>query len=156
MLTLVQVVNGPDLDEVRRLFSEYAAWIGINLSFQNFSQELAELPGLYVAPSGVLLLARIDGNAIGCVAAHQWSASVCEMKRLFVRESVRGCGHGRALVERTIAWARDAGYDRIILDTLPAMHAAQCLYARLGFREIPPYRHNPVPGAKFMELVLSS
>lgn len=153
-MELVEVVDGRDLDDVRQLFREYARWIGIDLSFQDFSRELEELPGEYIAPTGTLLLARADGVAAGCVAAHTWGADDCEMKRLFVRERFRGCGYGAALAERTIAWAGTAGYHRMLLDTLPSMEDAQRLYTRLGFREVAPYRFNPLPGAKFMELIL--
>jgi N-acetylglutamate synthase-like GNAT family acetyltransferase len=96
----------------------------------------------------------VEGRIAGCVAAHRWSEDICEMKRLFVREWARGSGCGRALVQRLLGWAREAGYRRMRLDTLPVMEGAQRLYARLGFREVPPYRPNPVPGARFLELAL--
>ena len=153
-MTDVRVANDADIPEVQRLFREYAAWVGVDLSFQDFDRELAELPGDYVSPAGVLFVARVDDKLAGCVAAHQWLAGVCEMKRLFVRDGFRGSGCGRALVESVIGWARKAGYPRMLLDTLPAMDQAQRLYARLGFREVAPYRPNPVPGARFLELVL--
>jgi carbonic anhydrase len=153
-VTEVQIARDADIGEVKHLFAEYAAWVAVDLSFQDFDRELANLPGDYVAPSGVLLVARVDGKVAGCVAAHQWRAGVCEMKRLFVRDGFRGSGCGRALVENVIAWARQVPYRRILLDTLPAMEDAQRLYTRLGFQEIGPYRPNPVPGARFLELVL--
>jgi len=153
-VTDVQPATEADLAEVRRLFREYAAWVG-DLSFQDFDRELAALPGDYVPPHGVLFVARVEGGVAGCVAAHRWREGVCEMKRLFVRDAFRGSGAGRALVEGVIAWAREAGYQRMLLDTLPTMGQAQRLYGRLGFREIAAYRHNPVPGARFMELVLA-
>jgi len=148
--------GGPDLDVVRALFREYAAWIGVDLSFQNFEQELAGLPGDYVPPRGVLQLALHGGEPAGCVAVHAWEGEACEMKRLFVRDGLRGRGVGGALARAAIAWARGAGYHRMLLDTLPSMGEAQQLYARLGFREVPPYRWNPVPGARFMELLLDA
>jgi len=153
-VTDVQVASDADIAEVRRLFKEYAAWVGVDLSFQDFDRELAQLPGDYVLPAGVLFVARVDGKLAGCVAAHQWRGDVCEMKRLFVRDGFRGSGCGRALVESLIDWARKASYQRILLDTLPAMDQAQRLYRRLGFQEVAPYRPNPVPGARFLELVL--
>ena len=153
-MTDVQVASDADIAEVQRLFREYAVWISLDLSFQDFDRELAQLPGDYVLPAGVLFVARVDGEVAGCVAAHQWREGVCEMKRLFVRDGFRGSGCGRALVESIIAWARKAGYQRILLDTLPAMDQAQRLYLRLGFQEVAPYRPNPVPGARFLELVL--
>ena len=155
-MTDVQAAGEADVVEVQRLFREYAAWVGVDLSFQGFDRELAELPGDYVAPAGVLLVARVGDELAGCVAGHEWRPGVCEMKRLFVRPEFRGSGCGRALVEALVAWARSAGYERVLLDTLPVMDQAQQLYARLGFREVPPYRHNPVSGARFMELVLEN
>ena len=153
-MTDLQVASEADIPEVQRLFGEYAAWVGVDLSFQDFDRELAQLPGDYAPPGGVLLVARVDGRIAGCVAAHQWRADVCEMKRLFVRDAFRGAGCGRALVESLIAWARKAGYRSVLLDTLPVMDQAQRLYIQLGFLEVPPYRMNPVPGARFLQLDL--
>ena len=153
-MTDLQQASATDIPEVQRLFGEYAAWVGVDLSFQDFDRELADLPGDYVPPAGVLFVARVNGKVAGCVAAHQWRVGVCEMKRLFVRDAFRGSGCGRALVEGIITWARTAGYRRILLDTLPVMDQAQRLYQRLGFQDVAPYRPNPVPGARFLELVL--
>lgn len=154
-VTDIQVASEADIPEVQRLFREYATWVGVDLSFQDFDLELAALPGDYVPPAGVLLMARVDGRVAGCVAAHRWRADVCEMKRLFVRDSFRGAGCGRGLVESIIDWARKAGYRSILLDTLPVMDSAQHLYMRLGFQEVAPYRPNPVPGARFLGLTLA-
>ncbi|HUC43018.1 MAG TPA: GNAT family N-acetyltransferase [Candidatus Sulfotelmatobacter sp.] len=150
-MTEIAPATAADMPEVARLFREYAAWVGVDLSFQDFDREVESLPGDYVPPGGILLVARVAGEVAGCVAAHRWSDATCEMKRLFVRDAFRGAGCGRALVERIVAWADDAGYERILLDTLPGMTQAQQLYGRLGFREIAPYRPNPVAGARFME-----
>ena len=144
------VTSGPDLEEVRALFREYADWVAVDLSFQNFADELAQLPGDYVAPHGTLLLCAAEGAAAGCVAVRRWRADECEMKRLFVRPASQGRGCGLFLAERAIEWASQAGYRRMVLDTLPAMAGAQRLYERLGFEDILPYRFNPVPGARFM------
>jgi ribosomal protein S18 acetylase RimI-like enzyme len=154
MTDIVEVEGGADLEDVRVLFREYAAGTGVDLCFQDFPRELLELPGEYVAPMGVLLLARVGGAAAGCVAAHRWDEGACEMKRLFVRREFRGLKLGYALANEVIARSRAAGYHRVLLDTLPSMGEAQVLYAKLGFREIAPYRFNPIPGAKYMELVL--
>jgi len=150
----IRVATDADLAELRVLFREYAAWVNVDLSFQDFDREVGELPGEYVAPGGVLFVAGVGDALAGCVAAHRWSAGVCEMKRLFVRAQFRGSGCGSALVESVIAWARQTGYGRILLDTLPSMGNAQRLYGQLGFREVAPYRVNPIPGAKFMALSL--
>jgi putative acetyltransferase len=149
---VIRPVSGAaDLDTVRALLDEYARELAIDLSFQGFARERAGLPGDYVPPRGCLLLAEIEGAAAGCAALRPFDDAVAEMKRLYVRPSARGTGLGRQLAEAIIAEATRAGYDRLRLDTLPSMGAAIAMYRRLGFREIPPYRHNPVPGALFLE-----
>jgi len=144
------------VETARELFKEYEAWLGINLCFQNFEKELANLPGEYVPPDGRLLLAFDNNEVAGCIALRRIGDDVCEMKRLFVRSDFRGKGLGRTLVEMIIAEAKEIGYQKIRLDTLPPkMNQAIALYRSLGFREIEPYYPNPVPGAKFMELDLT-
>ena len=138
----------------RRLFEEYAASLAVDLEFQHFAQELAGLPGEYARPAGGLMLGVDGTEPVGCVAFRPLEPGIAEMKRLYVRPSARGGGWGRRLAERAVSDARDAGYERMRLDTLPAMRSAQGLYLALGFAEIAPYRHNPVSGARFLELDL--
>lgn len=155
MLEFVQAESVEQISQARELFEEYAGALGINLCFQNFDKELAELPGAYVPPGGRLLLASDKSRIAGCIALRKLDNETCEMKRLYVRPLFRGQKIGRALAERLIAEAREVGYARMRLDTLPAkMDKAIALYRSLGFREIEPYYHNPVEGALFMELVL--
>lgn len=146
-----------DLDVARQLFGEYAASLEVELDFQDFSSELASLPGLYAPPAGTLLVAEAEGEVIGCVGLRPLEPpAIAELKRLYVRPAFRGTGAGRALTETALAIARSLGYHRVRLDTLPSMLEARRLYAKLGFREIGPYRYNPVPGTTYMELALSA
>ena len=143
-----------EIDVVRALFAEYAAELPVDLAFQGFAEELATLPGAYAAPGGVLLLAWADDLAAGCVGLRPLAPGACELKRLYVRPAFRGRGLARLLAGAALAEARARRFVRILLDTLPGMVEAQRLYRTLGFREIGPYRANPVPGAKYMELAL--
>ena len=146
-----------DLEDVRSLFREYAAGLGIDLCFQGFDQELATLPGRYAPPSGRLLLAERGGALAGVIALRDLSGGVCEMKRLYVRDFARGTGAGRALAERLVAEAKAAGYRAMRLDTLRSdMPRANALYEALGFREIGAYYENPVAGVRYMELDLGT
>src|SRR5262245_46214554 len=143
-----------ELPEIRALFLEYAASLGVDLGFQDFAHELATLPGEYVPPRGALLVAELDGAIGGCAALRPLDGDACEMKRLFVRGTLRGRGAGHALVLALMDEAHRIGYARMRLDTLPSMGAAIRLYEALGFTDIPPYRHNPVPGTRWLERLL--
>jgi len=149
------IASPADFTIARTLFEEYGASLGVDLAFQDFATELATLPGAYVPPTGALLLAELEGEVVGCVALRPLEPPlVAELKRLYVRAAGRGHGLGSALTLAALDQARAAGYRRIRLDTLPGMTQAQALYRQLGFRDIPPYRYNPVPGTRFMELDL--
>jgi len=155
-MRIVQAESAVDLRDARALFEEYAASLGFDLGFQDFAAELAGLPGSYAPPRGRLLLACVEDRLAGCVALRELEANVCEMKRLYVRPGFRELGIGRRLVEAILLEAREIGYARMRLDTVPAMERARALYRDLGFREIPAYRFNPVPGTAFMELRLDA
>jgi len=154
MNRIEQVVDGAMLEEVRALFLEYQRSLDVDLCFQGFEKELAELPGGYAPPSGGLFLAILGDEVAGCVGIRHLEEGACEMKRLYVRDAFQGLGVGRTLAEHAIVWARRAGYERMLLDTLPSMKAAQKLYESLGFRDVESYRFNPVGGTRFMELRL--
>ncbi|MFO0972255.1 MAG: GNAT family N-acetyltransferase [Phycisphaerae bacterium] len=152
-LPLIQVADGAaDMAITRELFTEYASSLGFSLCFQGFDEELRTLPGKYAPPRGALLLARCDGEPVGCVALRPIDATTAELKRLYVRPDARGRGLGRALTEAAIAAARAMGYAAIRLDTLKSMVEANRLYDALGFREIAAYCDNPHDTARFLEL----
>jgi len=154
-MELVQAETGEQVQTARDLFREYQQWLGISLCFQNFDDEVANLPGDYQMPSGRLLLAITDGKTAGCIALRKLTEDTCEMKRLYLRTEFRGQGLGRLMVERIIAEAREIGYARMRLDTLAGwMDKAIKLYEQFGFRDIGPYYDNPVRDARFMELIL--
>jgi putative acetyltransferase len=147
-----------ELDATRAIFCEYAQQLGVDLCFQGFERELAELPGDYAPPRGALLLAQVDGAVAGCCALRPLDSSdypnAAEMKRLYVRKAFRGFGLGRQLAEAALDAARQAGYACVLLDTLNDMEAARSLYEDLGFQEIEPYYHNPIPGAHYLKVEL--
>jgi len=147
-----------DIIAIRSLFQEYAAWLKVDLCFQRFSEELASLPGAYALPEGRLLLATITSSPAGCVALRPLDlvpGSACELKRLYVRPAYRHHGLGRALTQRLISEARKMGYSRMLLDTLPSMNPAICLYQSLGFVSCPKYYDTPLTETVFMELKLT-
>jgi putative acetyltransferase len=156
MVELSKASTPEHLLTVRALFQEYATALGVDLSFQGFDEELRDLPGSYAPPRGALILAHLAQDVVGCVGVRPLDAATAEMKRLYVRSAGRARGVGRALARAAIDHARYLGYERMRLDTLPAMVHAQALYASLGFQPIPPYRYNPVPGTAYMELRLRS
>ena len=146
------------LQDTRDIFREYAASLSVDLDFQDFSTELATLPGDYAPPRGAMLLARVDNTIAGCCALRPMDSSdypnAAEMKRLYVRKAFRGFGLGRQLAEAILDEARRAGYGCVLLDTLDDMEAARALYEELGFEEIPPYYHNPHAGAHYLKVEL--
>lgn len=144
-----------ELEEVRSLFREYEAFLGVDLCFQDFERELGELPGKYAPPTGALFLARVEGNIEGCVALRDLGEGVCEMKRLFVRPACRGRGLGRKLADRVVAEARTLGYRKMRLDTFDFLDGAVHIYEAMGFARIGSYYGNPHDEVQYWELDLS-
>ena len=153
-ISAVTSADDPRVVEARTLLLEYAESLDVDLSFQNFDQELNDFPGSYLPPTGALLLATRDGQLAGSIAMRRLDAETCEMKRLYVRPDFRGLGVGRGLAIAIIDAARDMSHRKMRLDTLPGMDDAQGLYRTLGFREIAAYYENPVPGTRYLELDL--
>jgi len=152
---IIQAETTAQIEDARRLFREYEAWLEVDLCFQSFEKELKNLPGKYAAPTGRLFLAFTDEKIAGCVALRKIDDKTCEMKRLFVRDGFRGAGLGRELIERLIKEAGEIGYRKMRLDTLPGkMPRAVKLYEFYGFRKIKPYYENPYKETLFMELLL--
>lgn len=155
-LTIKELAETSDFKAVRDLFQEYESQLGFDLGFQHFDQELANLPGGYARPGGCLLMAEFRDLPAGCVGVRAFSGSICEMKRLYVRPDFRGMGLGRQLAARAVDEARAMGYTAMRLDTIDSMAAARGLYASLGFKGIPAYRHNPIKGVEYLELDLKT
>jgi putative acetyltransferase len=152
MIEILHAETTEQIEQARILFREYEAWLGLSLCFQNFDEEVANLPGKYAWPDGRLFLAFADENLAGCIALRKLEDGVCEMKRLFVREDFHGRRIGNLLIEYLIAEAKKIGYEKMRLDTYPPkMAKAVRLYESHGFREIPPYYHNPFGETLFME-----
>lgn len=154
MVRIVPADSRDSLELARELFVEYTKALGIDLSFQNFAQELAQLPGEYAPPDGRLLLAFDDAQLAGCGALRKIHGELCEMKRLYVRPAVRGRGVGEILVRALVHHALALRYFTMKLDTAPELAAARALYRRLGFREIPRYRSDQLPDTVCYELHL--
>ena len=155
MIEIAQATSPGQIETVRTLFTEYAQSLGFSLCFQGFDKELAELPGVYVAPRGRLLLATVSGEYAGCVALRPMADGACELKRLFVRPAYRSTGLGRQLMDRILSEAREIGYRQMRLDTVVGqMDKAIAMYRRYGFKEIAPHGAHPVPGSIYMEMDL--
>jgi ribosomal protein S18 acetylase RimI-like enzyme len=152
VIEIVEALSGPDLEDVRTLFLEYADSLNFSLCFQDFDAELSRLPGQYAPPKGRLYLCRVNGEPAGCIAVKPLDESICEMKRLYVRPAFRGRKIGLLLALRLINDARRIGYRAMRLDTIASMERAMGLYRSLGFKEIPPYYENPIPNAVYFEL----
>ena len=143
------------LDDVKKLFLEYAETLPIDLDFQNFEDELADLPGKYTPPTGDIILAFVDNSPVGIVALRKIENNICEMKRLYVKKNYQGLGIGKKLAKKIITEAKDKGYNYMRLDTLSSLKKALNLYKSLGFYEIDSYIYNPMDNAIYMERELN-
>lgn len=153
-LELVVCATDSDFGLARQLFREYEAALGVDLCFQSFARELETLAEMYARPAGCLLLAYQEGALAGCGAFRALEPGVAEMKRMYVRSSFRRLGIGHALAHRLVDEARASGYRAMRLDTLASMVEAHALYESMGFRDVAPYCPNPIPGARYLELLI--
>jgi len=154
MLRLKQVRESHDIQTSQTLFDEYVDALNIDLTFQNYDNERTHIADIYMPPTGALYLAENDGVPAGCVGLRKFDGHRCEMKRLYVRPDHRGLGIGIALCDQIIVKGRQLGYKEMLLDTLAGMHSALALYQLLGFKQIAPYYHNPLPDAQYLALSL--
>ncbi len=156
-MNMIQAETQHEISEVQRLFREYEAYLNVDLRFQQFETELANLPGKYAPPSGTLLLSRHRQKAVGCGALRRFGAArdrTCEMKRLYVCPEGRNLGIGRKIAVRLILEGVRLGYVTMVLDTLNRLDAAMHLYKSLGFVRTGPYYDNPLPDVAYWKLDL--
>ena len=154
-ISIIEAATAGDFAVGKRLIEEYADALGVDLCFQGFADELLHPSLVYGPPGGCLLLALAGEDVIGCIAVRKQDGQVCELKRLYVKPEFRGTGLGRRLAEAALRKARELGYTRVALDTLPQMVEAQTLYKTLGFEETPGYYANPVAGVRYLSLRLN-
>lgn len=153
-VTIVEAKHPEDYAMATALFREYAETIAIDLSFQGFDEEIMDIQKQYSRPHGTLLMVYRAGKPMGCAGIRRLEGSICELKRMYVKGALRGQGIGELLLHKSIALANELHYKKIRLDTLGSMKAAIRLYTKAGFKEIAPYRFNPLPGTKYFELTL--
>lgn len=94
------------------------------------------------AAGGAFIVARLEGEAIGCGSLKAFDASTGEIKRMWVAPEARGLGLARRMLEALEAEAQRLGMTRILLDTNRSLVEAQTMYRKSGYREIPPYNDN--------------
>jgi ribosomal protein S18 acetylase RimI-like enzyme len=155
MIKIISAINNECVTRAKELIQEYALSLGLDLGFQDFEQEMATFPSQYSPPGGCLFVAQYENKIVGCVGLRDQGSGICEMKRMYVQPNFRGKGLGKALAEAGIDKARSMGYTHMRLDTAPSMESAIRLYTSLGFRDIAPYRFNPIEGARYLELKIN-
>ena len=154
MIYLQEVKSTEEYNIAAQLFKEYATQLKVDLSFQNFEQELLDIKIQYARPKGIIYLAYDKDEPVGCFGIRAFENDTCELKRMYLKAEMRGKGVGKLLLEKSIAAGKELGYLRMRLDTLPSMQSAIGLYQKMGFYEIEPYRFNPIEGTKYFEIKL--
>jgi putative acetyltransferase len=142
-----------DMETVRKLFKEYQIWLGLDLTFQDFENELENLPGCYSQPKGAVFILKENDNPIGCVAIRPFSATEAELKRMYIHSSYRGKGYAKHLLNHALGMAKSAGYKSVVLDTLPTMTSAKSLYLKYGFKPITAYYESPLASTEYYRYV---
>jgi len=156
MITLKACTSNQDYQIARTLFREYASQIGVDLKFQNFHTEIKHMHTQYAKPKGALIIAYNGiSTPVGCFGIRTIDDQICELKRMYLKQDMRGKGYGKILLIKSKQLALELGYTKMRLDTLPTMNSAIRLYQKNGFYEIELYRFNPIQGAKYMEVILT-
>lgn len=153
-MKIIEATSAAQIQTAAALFREYQQFLSVDLCFQGFEDELANLPGKYAQPSGAILLAEVQEQIVGCVAVRPIEGQICEMKRLYVKPSAQGQSAGRLLAEAIIKKAKLLGYTKMQLDTLKRLDTAISLYLKLGFTKTDAYYPNPLSEVVFLELEL--
>ncbi len=153
-IQLIEVSSATDYQFAKVLFNEYADSLEFDLGFQGIEQEFMDLTKQYSKPQGAVILLKIDTKPVGCVGVRLFEDTICELKRMYLRDEARGKGLGKALLQKSFEVAKQLGYSRMRLDTIASMTSATQLYEKSGFYEIAPYRYNPMNGAKYYERLL--
>ncbi len=154
MVKVLIANNDFEYEAAAILFKEYAVWLNIDLSFQDFENELNHLKGMYAYPTGVILLAKMENDFIGCVAVRKKENDIAELKRMYIKPKYRQKGFATLLLKKSLEIAADLEYKKLRLDTLHSMTNAISLYKSHGFYEIEPYYFNPEKNAVFFEKIL--
>ena len=145
-----QAVSPADFDAARSLCWEYRDYllghseevrnaVSVRYSEANYTAIMAGLEKEHARPKGVVFLAEVDGAPVGCGMTHPLSDLDAEIKRVYVRESVRGKGIASQISKALMQQARKDGYKRIFLDTSRLFSHAQKMYEKLGFKKRHPY-----------------
>lgn len=154
-ITTTTATTETEFELAKKLMREYVANIGVDLTFQDFENECDNVSMRYAKPDGAFVIANHNDHPIGCFGIQKIDSRTCELKRMYLRKEVRGHGLDEKLLTVAIETAAGLNYQFMRLDTLPSMTSAIRLYQRLGFKEIEPYRFNPIEGSKFMEIDLT-
>ena len=152
MIFFQQATTVEEYNLAKSLFLEYASELNIDLSFQDFNDEINNLKVQYSPPGGILLIGYTHNHyPVGCFGIRRLDAFYCELKRMYLKNEFRGRGIGDQMILLAIDQSTRLNYHYIRLDTLPSMTAAISLYGKYGFYEIPPYRFNPIEGSIYLE-----